>query len=162
MESEAWNKLFKRSLSFNIFNALILTNIFSIFLMYLDVEQKYPTEIEKLPSTIVFIAQCLFCMIFEDASFYISHRLLHSSWLYPYIHKIHHENKVVYCLAAIHAHPIEYLFGNILPLSVGPIILGHRLHRAAMFGWFFIRGCETVDAHCGYDFPWSPFRLLPF
>jgi len=29
---------------------------------------------------------------------------------------------------------------------------------------FSAPGCraETIDAHSGYDFPWSPARLLPF
>lgn len=27
--------------------------------------------------------------------------------------------------------------------------------------WYAIRLTETVDGHCGYEFSWSPFRLLP-
>lgn len=77
------------------------------------------------------------------------------------LHKIHHENKVVFCLSAIHTHPLDYIFGSIFPMMAGPIILNYRIHRAAAFGWYFIRALETLDAHCGYDFPFSPFRLLP-
>ena len=25
-----------------------------------------------------------------------------------------------------------------------------------------MRVMETVDGHCGYEFSWSPYRLLPF
>jgi len=28
--------------------------------------------------------------------------------------------------------------------------------------WLFIRLTETYDAHSGYDFPWQPWKLLPF
>jgi len=28
--------------------------------------------------------------------------------------------------------------------------------------WSFIRLGETLDAHSGYEFSWSPYRLLPF
>jgi len=28
--------------------------------------------------------------------------------------------------------------------------------------WNIIRITETLDGHCGYEFSWSPFRLLPF
>ena len=28
--------------------------------------------------------------------------------------------------------------------------------------WLTVRIFETVDAHCGYDFPWSPARLTPW
>lgn len=103
----------------------------------------------------------VFCMMFEDLTFYVSHRLLHHPRLYPSIHKIHHENKVTYSLAAMHAHPLEYVFGNIVPSMTGPFLLAHRMHRASMFGWYLIRGLESLDGHCGYAFPWSPFRLLP-
>jgi sterol desaturase/sphingolipid hydroxylase (fatty acid hydroxylase superfamily) len=93
--------------------------------------------------------------------FYFTHRSLHMSWIYPSIHKIHHENQVTYCLAAIHTHPLEYIVGNILPLMIGPALLNVRMHRAAMFGWYAVRGLESIDAHSGYSFSWSPFRLLP-
>lgn len=28
--------------------------------------------------------------------------------------------------------------------------------------WGLYRVCESGDAHSGYEFPWSPFRLIPF
>lgn len=95
-------------------------------------------------------------------TFFVGHRILHLPWLYPSLHKIHHENKITYCLAALHAHPIEYLFFNVGPTMVGPMLLAHRMHRASMFGWYLFRSLESLDGHSGYAFPWSPFRLLPF
>ena len=81
--------------------------------------------------------------------------------IYQYIHKIHHEHKVSFASVVFHAHPIEYIFGNVLPTMMGPIVLGPRMHLAAMFGWYFLRGFETIDGHSGYSFSWSPFRLMP-
>jgi sterol desaturase/sphingolipid hydroxylase (fatty acid hydroxylase superfamily) len=52
----------------------------------------HPTEIDRMPSVVVFMAQMLFCMMVEDCMFYFTHRTLHHPWLYPYVHKIHHEN----------------------------------------------------------------------
>jgi len=101
-------------------------------------------------------------MLAEDAAFYHCHRFLHKPEIYPSIHKIHHENKVVYVLAAIHTHPIEYIIGNVLPMVIGPILLYHRMHRASTYGWYFVRICETLETHSGYSFPFSPFRLVPF
>jgi len=100
-------------------------------------------------------------MLCEDFAFYVWHRIAHLPYMYN-LHKVHHENKVVFCLAAIHSHPIDYIFGSIFPLMAGSIVLRHRLHRASLFGWYFVRVCETIDAHCGYDFPFLPFRLMPF
>lgn len=133
-----------------------------LFAYTLGIYRNHPTEIDKLPSTLLFAAQLIFCCIAEDFAFYFSHRTLHTPALYKKIHKIHHENRVVYCLSAIHAHPIEYMFGNLGPLILGPLILGSRMHTISVFGWYFVRTSETIDSHCGYSFPWSPFRILPF
>lgn len=62
----------------------------------------------------------------------------------------------------MHTHPIEFVIGSILPMLVGPALLGKRMHRACTFGWYLIRAAEGIDDHCGYEFPWSPFRILPF
>jgi sterol desaturase/sphingolipid hydroxylase (fatty acid hydroxylase superfamily) len=47
-------------------------------------------------------------------------------------------------------------------MMMGPAVLGVRMHRAAVFGWYFFRGWEAIDGHSGYEFTWSPFRLFPF
>lgn len=31
-----------------------------------------------------------------------------------------------------------------------------------MWQWTLLRIGETVDGHSGYEFPWSPYRLLPY
>lgn len=36
-----------------------------------------------------------------------------------------------------------------------------KSHAVTVCLWLFIRISETVDAHSGYIFPWSPFRV-PF
>jgi sterol desaturase/sphingolipid hydroxylase (fatty acid hydroxylase superfamily) len=70
------------------------------------------------------IWQILFSMIIEDTCFYWSHRTLHSPKLYSKIHKKHHEfyTSVSYC--SVYAHPLEYIFGDVIPVFVGSKILG--------------------------------------
>jgi len=46
-------------------------------------------------------------------------------------------------------------------MIVGMKILGSKVHIATSVMWSIVRGMETVDAHSGYEFSWSPFRLLP-
>lgn len=84
-------------------------------------------------------------MAIEDALFYWSHRALHTPWLYKRIHKvscrrlgracvvlvhqatslctlratqIHHEYYVNAALGSEHAHPVEFIFGNLVPLAM--------------------------------------------
>jgi methylsterol monooxygenase/4-alpha-methyl-delta7-sterol-4alpha-methyl oxidase len=92
----------------------------------------------------------------------MSHRFLHWRVIYPYFHKIHHEFKVTLSFAAEYAHPLDYLVSSLIPSSIGCNILGPKLHFYSLLCWYVIRITETADGHSGYDFPWSPFRLIPF
>ena len=65
-------------------------------------------------------------------------------------------------IAGEYAHPLEFVFSNMLPTSVGPAILGYKCHLVTIIAWYIIRFAENLDGHSGYDFSWSPYRLIPF
>ena len=48
------------------------------------------------------------------------------------------------------------------PVITGMIVLGNNLHSSTLIAWTLFRVFETHDGHSGYEFPWSPFRLIPF
>ena len=54
------------------------------------------------------------------------------------------------------------MISNATSTLLGGFILGSRMHGASLMVWITVRQLETHDAHSGYEFPWSPFRLLPF
>ena len=101
----------------------------------------------------------MFC---EDLTFTMSHRMLHHKLIYPHIHKIHHEHKVTIGPAGQHAHPLEFIFGNLLPTAIGVMILGKKIHFTTAFFWYGLRLMESVEGHSGYEFSWSLFRIIPF
>lgn len=101
-------------------------------------------------------------MLMEDLTFHFSHRLLHTKVLYGLIHKIHHQHKVSISVAAEYAHPLEFAIGNVGPALIPQIILGRRMHFATTWAWIMVRNFESIEGHSGYDFSWSPFRLVPF
>jgi len=117
---------------------------------------------EDLPDSKTIMGTIIFCMICEDFTFYFSHRLLHWRVIYPYIHKIHHQHIITIGIAAEYAHPIEFIFGNLIPTTMGSMILGEKMHFYTYILWVLIRLGETIDGHCGYEFSWSPYRLVPF
>ena len=41
------------------------------------------------------------------------------------------------------------------------MILGNTVHLTTILIWYIIRILETIGGHSGYDFPWSPFRIIP-
>lgn len=87
---------------------------------------------------------------------------MHRKWLYPYIHKLHHQHVNPLGIASEYAHPVEFNLGNIVPVMAGPLLLGKYIHMFTFLAWMMIRQAETNDTHSGYDFSFSPFRLIPF
>lgn len=61
-------------------------------------------------------------------------------------------------LTSEYAHPAEILFLGFATIF-GPAITGP--HLLTLWIWMSLRVIETVEAHCGYDFPWSLSRYLP-
>jgi len=112
-----------------------------------------------LPDALTVLAQFAFFLVVNDAGFYWVHRLLHYGPLYLRFHKQHHNYFVYASTAAEYASPLEYVFADVLPTLLGPMLCSN-MHPVTFFMWIFIRIIETLDAHSGYDFPFSPWRLI--
>lgn len=151
-----------KSIALSQFNANVVLVIVYAPLAYFNLLEQHSTEAKDLPTPLSLALTILFCMMCEDCTFYFSHRFLHCKAIYPYIHKVHHQHKVTIGIASEYAHPVEYALGNLLPASIGPILLGPKMHLISVFAWYAVRVGETLDGHCGYEFSWSPFRLIPF
>ena len=160
-EQAEWNTLLKKTIALYSFNLLVIgpLAIAPIIIFDLPLGNTSPNGI---PSRKAFIMQLIFCVIIEDFLFHMSHRLLHYKKIYPYIHKIHHQHRVTISISAIYAHPLEFVFGNLVPMVAGPMILHDKMHIASIFTWYFLRTVSTLDGHSGYEFSWSPYNQLPW
>jgi len=98
----------------------------------------------------------------QNLLFYASHYVLHLPFFYRTIHKIHHEHVVSTSLAAIHTHPLEYIFGNVIPSTFGCLLLGKKMHMTSYFAWCFWKTGNALYGHSGYNFSWNPYRMVPF
>lgn len=90
----------------------------------------------------------------DKVIFTLQCRLLHHPRLYKHIHKIHHEWTAPISITAVYAHPIEHLISNIIPVLMGPLIMGS--HIATSWLWFSLAICTTLVSHCGYHLPLLP------
>jgi sterol desaturase/sphingolipid hydroxylase (fatty acid hydroxylase superfamily) len=108
-----------------------------------------------LPSLGTALAQLLACMAVEDTLFYWLHRLLHHRLLYKHLHKQHHKANAGW--AGVWFNPADETI-NVVPFAVGPLALG--VHLAVLLAWVVLRISELVDAHSGYELPWSPWELF--
>lgn len=161
---EARRTAFWRMLPSSIFrvslNNLMVLPILMILFPFYQALGVFSTDKALLPDTWTLIWQLIVCCIVEDTLFYWSHRTLHHPSIYKFIHKIHHEYYHPITLSSEHAHPIEFLVGNLFPLITGPTLL--RSHMFTLWFWILIRIAVSIDEHCGYTFPWSFVRLIPF
>ena len=102
--------------------------------------------------------------VLEDTWHYWFHRALHTPTLYKKIHKLHHQYSAPFGLAAEYASPIEVMilaFGAVgIPIIFTAIT--KDLHILTMYIWIVLRLFQAIDAHSGYEFPWSLHHVLPF
>jgi len=154
-----WRVLLKETLQTTFLAHFVIVP----YLVYNDTKGdiSFNFNMDQMPTVVDILLQILFCSIIEDTWFYWGHRILHHPWLYPYIHKKHHSYTITISIAAEHLHIVEYFFVSILSTSVGPLLLGNRMHVITYVVYMIFRIVESLNAHCGYDFSWSPYGLLP-
>ncbi|KAF7328104.1 Methylsterol monooxygenase [Mycena sanguinolenta] len=117
-----------------------------------------------LPGYAEWVPQIAFFFVFEDMFHYFAHQALHYGPLYKHIHKIHHMYSAPFGLAATYAHPAEVAILGMGTIA-GPILLciaTGNFHLFSMYIWMTLRLFQAIDAHSGYDFPWSLQHWLPF
>jgi len=117
-----------------------------------------------LPSWRLMLPQIALFFVFEDMFHYFSHQLLHTKALYKHIHKIHHKYSAPFGLAAEYAHPLEVLILGTGTIA-GPLMYSYvmrDLHIFTVYVWIALRLFQAIDAHSGYDFPWSLQNIIPF
>ena len=89
------------------------------------------------------------CALVVEVWFYCTHYALHTPWLYCNIHKIHHRFKAPVAAASVYAHPIEFIFGNLLGVVLGPILT--KCHPMTSYIWVFNALSNTTgSAHSGF------------
>lgn len=103
--------------------------------------------------------------VLEDTWHYWLHRLMHESkFLYKNVHKIHHKYSAPFGLAAEYASPVEVMLLGLGTVG-SPILycaVTKDLHILTMYFWIIGRLFQAIDAHSGYEFPWSLHHILPF
>ncbi len=103
--------------------------------------------------------------VLEDTWHYWMHRGLHWGPLYRNVHKLHHRWAAPFGVAAEFASPIEILLlglGTIGAPTLWCAASGGNLHVLTVYAWIVLRLFQAIDAHSGYEFPWSLHHFVPF
>ena len=82
-----------------------------------------------------------------------------SRLLYKHVHALHHQYYAPFIFVTQYAAPPEIfavsIFSMLVPVSMGA-------HPLSQWVWLIMSVQFSLEAHCGYDFPYSVDKLLPF
>ena len=85
-----------------------------------------------------------------DIYFFHVHIALHQHQLYKKLHKLHHEFKEPYGLAALYATGYETIFLNTFAAGIGTTIL--QIPSPYLHIWMILACLNAVSTHSGYTF----------
>ena len=126
---------------FNLFiTFLFLSFIFVNFIEYVNCPY-YPNRFS--------IYKLLFYKFFVDIPFYLAHKLFHTKYLYRF-HKVHHQIKAPIGISALYLHPVDLIFGNIIPIFVPFILLKPDFITIHLFNFLTIFN-TIYESHGGFE-----------
>lgn len=113
--------------------------------------------VQPVPAWYWVVGQLVALGLLTEVFFFSAHRLLHTRWLYRNVHVVHHRFRAPTAWSAQFAHPIEYLFGNMLPIALPILIVGPDPLTIWNFGLLALLNTQLV--HSGYQLPLAPWSV---
>jgi len=94
-----------------------------------------------------------------DVFFYISHRAMHTRWLYRSVHSRHHQWVAPVAVGATDAHWAEHLMTNVAPVAAAAFGAGLSSIPEQCL-WSMIATASALVVHSGYNLPGVAFHDL--
>jgi sterol desaturase/sphingolipid hydroxylase (fatty acid hydroxylase superfamily) len=133
-----------------------------VFLLYIPIFSigygKVDTSIEGYPTCLHNFMKIMLSLFIFDMCYYVTHRLLHTPYLYKY-HKPHHE----------YVKPIAFAdtYGSVKEEYIVTVVTGIVLenvvsmHIVTRWMYIVVLSWHSISQHSNFNLPYSPFRLIP-
>lgn len=102
-------------------------------------------------NTIQFIILVLLFGPISEIIFHLTHKALHSPWLFKNVHGHHHEIISPVSTSTLDAHPFEIFFQDILPIIVPIYLIGPSINFSIFYTCWNLG--ISMFAHSGYYIP---------
>jgi sterol desaturase/sphingolipid hydroxylase (fatty acid hydroxylase superfamily) len=116
---------------------------------------------ERLPTFIDFCSQIVILFLISELTFYFDHTLMHTRYLYKYVHKWHHEYNQPLAPIAHYLHPVEAALECARFAVVAFILFGSRIHFISGLFELLQINIVSLQSHSGYAFPWEFWGNFP-
>nr|XP_043882926.1 cholesterol 25-hydroxylase-like protein 1, member 2 [Solea senegalensis] len=114
----------------------------------------------QAPLLMELIAGVIGNLLLFDFQYFIWHLLHHRiRWLYVTFHAIHHNYSAPFALATQCLSGWELVTVGFWT-TLNPVML--QSHFLTTWAFMVLHVYVSIEDHCGYDFPWSTNRLVPF
>lgn len=113
--------------------------------------------VATLPSLIELLTDLVGMSVASILWFYVSHRFLHRPWWMKTVHRVHHEFRTSTAMASEYAHPVEFIFGSFVTMSIGVVLLAPSL--PALYLYTTLALTTVLFHHSGYALPWASWSV---
>lgn len=104
-----------------------------------------------IPTWHTILWQVALLLLIEDILFFAAHYFLHMKFLFRHVHRLHHEYKESIAIATHYVHYAEHLFGNLLPVFAGIVII--QPHPFVVMFWILLVVINALHTHGGFAIP---------
>ena len=148
---------FKKVLELTFWNHFLYILPVSLLSIFFAPPMPLPREAPQLPLSLI---QLIFCLILFDFLYFSWHYLFHKvKPFFNTVHSVHHQYYSPFSFVTQYVHPVELFFTGFFSITT-PLIL--QCHPLVGWIWTILSIYVSVDAHCGYDFPISLHRWVPY
>jgi len=128
---------YDRAIQLVIFNVFVVSYLF----FYLSNTIYNPRDFNSILS----IRDLCICNYMSQLLFYLIHRIFHKVPFLLKYHKVHHEFKEPLGIRAAYTHPIDFVFGNLIPLGITPFLLDTDIYTTCAITMYSVYATIIIE-----------------